>query len=92
MMELVIEEGSALDGKKLSDCTLYSENYHTLIGIINSDGEVNIPHGYDVLKNGDKIYVIGEKEDVDTFYRYEQKGAYDIKNILVIGAGIFLNT
>lgn len=87
MMELVIEEGSALDGKKLSDLTSYSENYHTLIGIINSDGEVNIPHGYDILKSGDKIYVIGEKEDVDTFYRYEQKGAYDIKNILVIGAG-----
>ena len=58
-----------------------------MIGIINSDGEVNIPHGYDILKSGDKIYVIGEKEDVDTFYRYEQKGAYDIKNILVIGAG-----
>ena len=87
MMELVIEEGSALDGKKLSDLSSYSENYHTLIGIINSDGEVNIPHGYDVLKSGDKIYVIGEKEDVDIFYRYEQKGAYDIKNILVIGAG-----
>ena len=87
MMELVIDEGSALDGKKLSDLTSYSENYHTLIGIINSDGRVNIPHGDDVLKSGDKIYIIGAKKSVDSFYRHEQKGAYDIKNVLLIGAG-----
>lgn len=59
MMELVIDEGSDLDGRKLSDLRTYSENYHTLIGIINSDGDVNIPHGDDILKAGDKIYVIG---------------------------------
>ena len=87
MMELVIDEGSDLDGRKLSDLRTYSENYHTLIGIINSDGDVNIPHGDDILKAGDKIYVIGAKEAVDSFYRHEQKGAYDIENILVIGAG-----
>lgn len=87
MMELVIDEGSALDGRKLSDLISYSENYHTLIGIVNSNGDVNIPHGDDVLKSGDKIYVIGEKKSVDSFYRHEQKGAYDIKNVLIIGAG-----
>ena len=87
MMELVIDEGSALDGRKLSDLISYSENYHTLIGIVNSNGDVKIPHGDDVLKSGDKIYVIGEKKSVDSFYRHEQKGAYDIKNVLIIGAG-----
>lgn len=87
MMELVIDEGSALDGRKLSDLISYSENYHTLIGIVNSNGDVKIPHGDDVLKSGDKIYVIGEKKSVDSFYRHEQKCAYDIKNVLIIGAG-----
>lgn len=87
MMELVIDEGSALDGRKLSDLISYSENYHTLIGIVNSNGDVKIPHGDDVLKSGDKIYVIGEKKSVDSFYKHEQKGAYDIKNVLIIGAG-----
>ena len=87
MMELVIDEGSYLDGRKLSDLRIYSENYHTLIGIVNSAGDVNIPHGDDILKAGDKIYVIGAKDAVDSFYRHEQKGAYDIENVLVIGAG-----
>lgn len=87
MMELVIDEGSDLDGRKISDLISYSENYHTLIGIINSDGDVRIPHGDDILKANDKIYVIGEKQAVDSFYRHEQKGAYDINNVMVIGAG-----
>lgn len=86
MMELVIDEDSALDGKKISDLASYSENYHTLIGIINSEGGIKIPHGDDVLKSGDKIYLFGEKDSIDNFYRNEQKGAYDIKNVLIIGA------
>lgn len=87
MMELVIDEESALDSKKISDLAAYSENYHTLIGIINSDGNIKIPHGDDVLKRGDKIYLFGEKESIDNFYKNEQKGAYDIKDVLIIGAG-----
>lgn len=87
MMELIIGEDSELAGTKISDLRIYSENYHTLIGIINSDGDINIPHGDDVLKANDKIYVIGEKESVDRFYRNEQVDSYDIKNVLIIGAG-----
>lgn len=87
MMELVIDEDSSLDGKKISELASYSKNYHTLIGIINSGGEIRIPHGDDVLKSGDKIYLFGEKESIDNFYKKEQKDAYDIKNVLIIGAG-----
>lgn len=87
MMELVIDEGSNLDGRKISDLASYSVDYHTLIGIINSDEEIRIPHGDDVLKSGDKIYLFGEKESIDNFYKKEQKGAYDIKDVLIIGAG-----
>lgn len=87
MMELVIDEGSNLDGRKISDLASYSVDYHTLIGIINSGEEIRIPHGDDVLKSGDKIYLFGEKESIDNFYKKEQKGAYDIKDVLIIGAG-----
>lgn len=87
MMELVVDEGSALDGRKISDLRSYSENYHTLIGIINSNEKIKIPHGDDILRGGDKIYIIGEKKSVDSFYRHEQKGAYDIENVLIVGAG-----
>ena len=87
MMELVIDQDSTLDGRRISELTSYSENYHTLIGIINSDGKVKIPHGDDVLRSGDKIYLIGEKESVDSFYKHEQRGAYDIKDVLIVGAG-----
>ena len=86
MMELVIDKDSALDGRRISELTSYSENYHTLIGIINSGGKVKIPHGDDILRRGDKIYLIGEKESVDSFYKHEQRGAYDIKDVLIVGA------
>ncbi len=87
MMELVIDEDSILDDKKISELASYSENYHTLIGIINSGGDIKIPHGDDVLKSGDKIYLFGEKDSIDNFYKNEQKDAYDIKDVLIIGAG-----
>nr|WP_072537942.1 Trk system potassium transporter TrkA [Anaerococcus mediterraneensis] len=87
MMELVIDKDSDLDGKKISDLKSFSENYHTLIGIVNSGGDINIPHGDDILKADDKIYIIGEKRSVDTFYKKEQKDSYDIKNVMVVGAG-----
>lgn len=87
MMELVIDEDSILDGKKISELASYSENYHTLIGIINSGGDIKIPHGDDILKSGDKIYLFGEKDSIDNFYKNEQKDAYDIKDVLIIGAG-----
>lgn len=87
MMEIVIGEGSSLAGSRISDLNAYSANYHTLIGIVNNNGKLSIPHGSYVLEKGEKIYVIGEKEGVDRFYKQEALDRYKIKNVLIIGAG-----
>ncbi|WP_276880818.1 NAD-binding protein [Anaerococcus tetradius] len=87
MMEIVIGEGSSLAGSRISDLNAYSANYHTLIGIVNNNGRISIPHGSYVLEKGEKIYVIGEREGVDRFYKQEALDRYKIKNVLIIGAG-----
>ena len=87
MMEIVISEDSTLAGSRISDLNAYSANYHTLIGIVNNNGKIYIPHGSYVLEKGEKIYVIGEKEGVDRFYKQEVLDRYEIKNVLIIGAG-----
>lgn len=87
MMELVISEGSSLVGSKISDLNAYSAEYHTLIGIVNNNGKVYIPHGSYVLEQGEKIYIIGAKEGADRFYRKEVLDRIEIKNVLIIGAG-----
>lgn len=87
MMELVISEDSALAGARISELNAYSAEYHTLIGIVNHDGEIHIPHGSYVLEKGEKIYIIGAKEGVDRFYKQEVFGQIKIKNVLIIGAG-----
>ena len=87
MMELVISEGSSLVGSKISDLNAYSAEYHTLIGIVNNNGKVYIPHGSYVLEQGEKIYIIGAKEGADRFYKKEVLDRIEIKNVLIIGAG-----
>lgn len=87
MMELVISEDSTLAGSRISDLNAYSAEYHTLIGIVNNKGKVYIPHGSYVLEQGEKIYIIGAKEGVDSFYKKEVLDRIEIKNVLIIGAG-----
>ena len=84
MMELVISEGSSLVGSKISDLNAYSAEYHTLIGIVNNNGKVYIPHGSYVLEQGEKIYIIGAKEGADRFYKKEVLDRIEIKNVLII--------
>lgn len=87
MMEIVIGENSRLAGKRLSETTSYLDNFDILIGIVNDNGEITIPNGNFLLKAGQKIYILGTKDDVDLFYKAEIPENIRMKDILIIGAG-----
>ncbi|MBN1352967.1 hypothetical protein JXJ21_26490 [candidate division KSB1 bacterium] len=60
--QIVLTEKSPAVGQKLSKLEFPNDS---LIGMIVRDDEVVIPHGDTVLQAGDKITVLGKKEDVD---------------------------
>lgn len=48
-------------GLKLRDISLPGES---LVAIIKREGDIKIPHGNTVLKKGDELSIIGDKEDI----------------------------
>lgn len=86
MMEIVINPNSRLHGQRLADADSYLSQFDVLIGIVIENEQVYIPNGDFVLKAGQKIYVMGSKDDVDQFYKAEISESIRMKNILIIGA------
>ncbi len=60
-----------------------------LIAAISRNGKVIIPHGDDVIKPGDFLYVIGEKEEiVDLNKTVHERGKYtNLQKVMIIGGG-----
>lgn len=86
MMEIVINPNSRLHGQRLADADSYLSQFDVLIGMVIENEQVYIPNGDFVLKAGQKIYVMGSKDDVDQFYKAEISESIRMKNILIIGA------
>lgn len=63
MIELIIKEGSMLDGVKLSDLKV-RHNSKVLICAVQRGEEVYIPDGNFVLKSGDKIGISAAPADI----------------------------
>ena len=86
MMEIVINPNSRLHGQRLADADSYLSQFDVLIGMVIENDQVYIPNGDFVLEAGQKIYVMGSKDDVDQFYKAEISESIRMKNILIIGA------
>ena len=57
-----------------------------LVCLIERNGKVFIPNGYDVLKDGDKIGVISPKEDTTKLLKYMNMLEKQAKNVIIVGA------
>ena len=86
MMEIVINPNSRLHGQRLADADSYLSQFDVLIGMVIENDQVYIPNGDFVLEAGQKIYVMGSKDDVDQFYKAEISESIRMKNILIVGA------
>ena len=86
MIEITINPKSKLAGKTLAEANSYLSKFNVLIGMVIENEEVYIPNGDFFLEAGQKIYVMGNKNDVDLFYKAEIPESIRMKNILIIGA------
>lgn len=86
MMEIVINPNSRLHGQRLADADSYLSQFDVLIGMVIENEQVYIPNGDFILEAGQKIYVMGSKDDVDQFYKAEISESIRMKNILIVGA------
>ena len=60
-----------------------------LIAAISRNGKVIIPHGDDVIKPGDSLYVIGEKDEIIALNKLvHEHGKYtNLQKVMIIGGG-----
>lgn len=60
-----------------------------LIGALSRNGKVIIPHGDDVIKEDDFLYVVGEKEKIVALNKkVHVKGKYtNLQKVMIIGGG-----
>lgn len=56
------DETSSMIGKEIKDVKLPGDS---LVAILERDGELVIPHGDTIIREGDKISIIGEKEAIE---------------------------
>ena len=56
---------------------------------ISRNGKVIIPHGGDVIQKDDSLYVVGEKEPIQTLSKkVHEKGKYtDLQKVMIMGGG-----
>ncbi len=86
MAELIVKQGSALDGAKLIDLRKSSETQF-LISVVERDGELFIPGGNFVLQSGDKIGIVASQ--VNLYKTLKALGLLQkqAKNVMILGAG-----
>lgn len=86
IIEITINQNSRLNGLRLKDADSYLNQFDVLIGMVIENEQVYIPNGDFILEAGQKIYVMGSKDDVDLFYKAEIPENIRMKDILIIGA------
>ena len=60
-----------------------------LVVAISRNGKVIIPHGGDVIKDNDFLYVVGEKEPIQKLNKkVHERGKYtDLQKVMILGGG-----
>ncbi|NLY36598.1 MAG: Trk system potassium transporter TrkA [Tissierellia bacterium] len=85
LVKVSIDVGSSLGGMDLPS---FKKRYSSLIVcIIERNGEVFIPKGDSVLREGDHIHVTGRPADLEKFYSSLGAQHRRVKSCLIIGGG-----
>ena len=84
IIEIVINEGSALDNLKLMDIrSRFKEKF--LVSVVKRGDEVFIPDGNFVLRKGDKIGLTGESGEILKLMRVLGLERKQARNIMLLG-------
>ena len=86
VVELKVSSNMGLIGKKIKEADKHSSS-SVLIGVIVRGEEVIVPHGDEVVRENDIIYVIGKLSSIYKFCRLYGKYPDKIRNVMIVGGG-----
>lgn len=84
MMEFVINPDSKLVGKRLQDLRLAES---CIVSVVFRGEEVIIPHGSDIIKENDRMVVIGKPEAMENLVNVFGTAVSKTKRVMIIGCG-----
>ena len=87
LAEMIVPEGSLIDGVKISELSRTLDNIRLLVCAIQRGEDVMIPNGESVIMAGDKIHFTASHEQLAAFFN--KIGAYSkkVRRVLIIGGG-----
>lgn len=85
LIEVEVHESSVLANLSLND---FRRQYgNVLVCAIQRGEELIIPSGSDELRDGDNVYVMGDKQVIRKFYKTVRPHKNNINSVLIIGGG-----
>lgn len=87
MVGVNLESSSPLIGRTLENVVISNPFTHHRSVLINRNDEFFIPLSSDIYKKNDHVYFVGRKEDIDEIQRMAGKPSFDVKNVMILGAG-----
>ena len=87
LAEMIVPEGCAIDGVKISELSRTLDNTRLLVCAIQRGDEVMIPNGESVIMAGDKIHFTASHDQLAAFFNKIGAYAKKVRRVLIIGGG-----
>ena len=87
MVGVNLESSSPLIGRTLENVVISNPFTHHKSVIINRNDDFFIPSSSDIYKKNDHVYFIGRRDDIDDIQKMAGKPSFDVKNVMILGAG-----
>ncbi|NQS99070.1 MAG: Trk system potassium transporter TrkA [candidate division Zixibacteria bacterium] len=87
LLGLVIEDNSPVLGQTLSSIVPQYQPLTFRSVAIYRDGETIIPRGSDIVKRGDRVYVVVKREMMSDVFHFASSAPYEFRNVMILGGG-----
>lgn len=87
LMGVRLQEGDFLVGSPLYALSNQVKKLQLLFCAADRNGQVSIPNGSFVPQAGDKLYLVGQPDSLDQFFRLLGRYAPKVKRVFLVGGG-----
>ena len=87
LVGIKLEVSSPLVGRSIKNVKLANPFINHQTAVIYREDSSFVPHNNTIYKKDDVVYFLSRTEDVDLVQQMAGKPAFDVKNIMIIGAG-----
>ena len=87
LMGFRLQEGDFLVGKPLHALPVQVKKLSMLFCTVDRGGQVMIPNGSFVPQAGDKLYMVGQPDSLDSFFRQLGRYAPKVRQVFLVGGG-----